>query len=146
MLNRILAVIRREYLERVKHQGVLDLHPAGAGAFWAAVMIIPALARGPRRRRGFTVADARFHRSFRRAHHRRLDDMLGRQASAAEDALKESGVMHGEQAEAVAEMAEESILDLTLVPIETPAAIPRQVRERGQGAGSRSAASSTGCW
>jgi ABC-2 type transport system permease protein len=60
-----------------------------------------------------------------------LDDMLGRQTSAAVEELTESGVLPGDQAETMGEMVEESILDLTLVPLELRGD-PEEIREEAK--------------
>jgi len=126
MLTRILAVVRREYLERVKTKAFW-ISTLLVPIFLGAVMIIPAwlAARGGGT---FTIAMLAFTGRFAEPIATELEDMLERRSSAAEATLKDSGVVHGEQAEAVAEIAEEPILDLTLVPLDT-GGDPTSVRE-----------------
>lgn len=126
MLTRILAVVRREYLERVKTKAFW-ISTLLVPIFLGAVMIIPAwlAARGGGT---FTIAMLDFTGRFAEPIATELEDMLERRSSAAEATLKDSGVVHGEQAEAVAEIAEEPILDLTLVPLDT-GGDPTSVRE-----------------
>jgi ABC-2 type transport system permease protein len=129
MLNRILAVIRREYLERVKTKAFW-ISTLLVPVFLGAVMIIPAwlAARGGGT---FTVAVLDFTGRFAEPIRVELDERLGRQASAAAEALEETGVMHGEQAEAIGEMTEESILQVELVTLEA-GGDPEAARERGK--------------
>ncbi|MEX1309666.1 MAG: ABC transporter permease, partial [Candidatus Sulfomarinibacteraceae bacterium] len=129
MLNRILAVIRREYLERVKTKAFW-ISTLLVPVFLGAVMIIPAwlAARGGGT---FTVAVLDFTERFAEPIEAELNEMLGRQSSMAADALEETGVVHGEQAEAIGEMTEESILKLELVPLAV-GNDPEAARERGK--------------
>jgi ABC-2 type transport system permease protein len=129
MLNRILAVIRREYLERVKTKAFW-ISTLLVPVFLGAVMIIPAwlAARGGGT---FTVAVLDFTGRFAEPIRVELDERLGRQASVAAEALEETGVMHGEQAEAIGEMTEESILQVELVTLEA-GGDPEAARERGK--------------
>jgi ABC-2 type transport system permease protein len=115
-LNRIAAVIRREYLERVKTKAFW-ISTLLVPIFLAAVMIIPAwlAARGGGT---FTVAVLDFTGRFAEPIRAELDDILGRNISTAAAELAETGILPNEQAETMGEMAEESILDLTLVPLE----------------------------
>ena len=129
MLNRILAVIRREYLERVRTKAFW-ISTLLVPVFLGAVMIIPAwlAARGGGT---FTVAVLDFTGRFAEPIEAELNEMLGRQSSMAADALEETGVVHGEQAEAIGEMTEESILKLELVPLAV-GNDPEAARERGK--------------
>mgnify|MGYP001813461743 FL=1 len=129
MLTRILAVIRREYLERVKTKAFW-ISTLLVPVFLGAVMIIPAwlAARGGGT---FTVAVLDFTGRFAEPIRVELDERLGRQASVAAEALEETGVMHGEQAEAIGEMTEESILQVELVTLEA-GGDPEAARERGK--------------
>lgn len=129
MLNRILAVIRREYLERVRTKAFW-ISTLLVPVFLGAVMIIPAwlAARGGGT---FTVAVLDFTGRFAEPIEAELNEMLGRQSSMAADALEETGVVHGEQAEAIGEMTEESILKLELVPLAL-GNDPEAARERGK--------------
>ena len=129
MLNRIFAVIRREYLERVRTKAFW-ISTLLVPVFLGAVMIIPAwlAARGGGT---FTVAVLDFTGRFAEPIEAELNEMLGRQSSMAADALEESGVVHGEQAEAIGEMTEESILKLELVPLSV-GNDPEAARERGK--------------
>jgi ABC-2 type transport system permease protein len=129
MLNRILAVIRREYLERVKTKAFW-ISTLLVPVFLGAVMIIPAwlAARGGGT---FTVAVLDFTGRFAEPIRVELDERLGRQSSMAAEALEETGIVHGEQAEAIGEMAEESILQVELVTLEA-GGDPEAARERGK--------------
>jgi len=115
-LNRINAIIRREYLERVKTKAFW-ISTLLVPIFLGAVMIIPAwlASRGGGT---FTIAVLDFTGRFNEPIRAELHDMLNRGSSIATEALEESGVIPGEQAEAIGEVIEESILDLTLVPLE----------------------------
>jgi len=129
MLNRIFAVIRREYLERVKTKAFW-ISTLLVPVFLGAVMIIPAwlASRGGGT---FTVAVLDFTGRFAEPIRVELDEMLGRHASTATQALEETGMMHGEQAEAIGEMTEESILKLELVSLEV-GNDPEAARERAK--------------
>ena len=129
MLNRIFAVIRREYLERVRTKAFW-ISTLLVPVFLGAVMIIPAwlAARGGGT---FTVAVLDFTGRFAEPIEAELNEMLGRQSSMAADALEETGVVHGEQAEAIGEMTQESILKLELVPLSV-GNDPEAARERGK--------------
>jgi ABC-2 type transport system permease protein len=129
MLNRIFAVIRREYLERVKTKAFW-ISTLLVPVFLGAVMIIPAwlAARGGGT---FTIAVLDLTGRFAEPIRVELDERLGRQASTAAEALEESGVMHGEQAEAIGEMTEESILQVELVELESRGD-PEETRERAK--------------
>jgi ABC-2 type transport system permease protein len=128
-VNRILAVIRREYLERVKTKAFW-ISTLLVPVFLGAVMIIPAwlAARGGGT---FTVAVLDFTGRFADPIRAELDEYLNNHTSVAVEELKDSGVMTAEQAETAGEMAEESILDLTLVDIE-PDGDPETARERAK--------------
>ena len=114
--NRIAAIIRREYLERVKTKAFW-ISTLLVPIFLGAVMIIPAwlASRGGGT---FTIAVLDLTGRFAEPIRVELDDMLTRTSSAATEALDESGVIPGEQADAMGKMVEESLLDLTLVPLE----------------------------
>jgi len=129
MINRIFAVIRREYLERVKTKAFW-ISTLLVPVFLGAVMIIPAwlASRGGGT---FTVAVLDFTGRFAEPIRVELDEMLGRKASTAAQALEETGMMHGEQAEAIGEMTEESILKLELVTLEV-GNDPEAARERAK--------------
>jgi ABC-2 type transport system permease protein len=129
MLNRIYAVIRREYLERVKTKAFW-ISTLLVPVFLGAVMIIPAwlASRGGGT---FTIAVLDFTERFAEPIRVELDEMLGRKTSTAAQALEETGVMHGEQAEAIGEMTEESILKLELVTLEV-GNDPEAARERAK--------------
>ena len=129
MLNRIFAVIRREYLERVKTKAFW-ISTLLVPIFLGAVMIIPAwlASRGGGT---FTIAVLDLTGRFAEPIKVELDEMLGRKASTAAQALEETGMMHGEQAEAIGEMTEESILKLELVTLEV-GNDPEAARERAK--------------
>jgi ABC-2 type transport system permease protein len=115
-LNRINAIIRREYLERVRTKAFW-ISTLLVPIFLGAVMIIPAwlASRGGGT---FTIAVLDFTGRFNEPIRAELDDMLKRGSSTATEALEETGVVPGEQAEAIGAVIEEPILDLTLVPLE----------------------------
>ena len=115
-LNRINAIIRREYLERVRTKAFW-ISTLLVPIFLGAVMIIPAwlASRGGGT---FTIAVLDFTGRFAEPIRTELDNMLSRNTSTATEALTESGMVPSEQAEAIGEVMEESILDLTLVPLE----------------------------
>ena len=129
MLNRILAIMRREYLERVKTKAFW-ISTLLVPVFLGAVMIIPAwlAARGGG---DFKVGVLDFTGRFTEPVRVELGQMLERQTSTTADALEETGVVHGEQAEAIGEMAEESLLKLDLVSLE-PGSDPEAARERAK--------------
>jgi ABC-2 type transport system permease protein len=113
--NRIAAVIRREYLERVRTKAFW-ISTLLVPVFLGAVMIIPAwlASRGGGT---FTVAVLDFTGRFADPIEAELTDMLRRSGASASEALEDAGVITGEQAETMGEMVEESILDLKLVPL-----------------------------
>jgi ABC-2 type transport system permease protein len=115
-LNRIRAVVRREYLERVRTKAFW-ISTLLVPVFLGAVMIIPAwlAARGGGT---FKVAVLDFTGRFTEPVRSELDDMLSRSGSTATEALEETGVVPGEQAGAIGEVVEEPILDLTLIPLD----------------------------
>jgi ABC-2 type transport system permease protein len=125
-VNRIVAVVRREYLERVKTKAFW-ISTLLVPVFLAAVMIIPAwlAARGGGT---FNVAVLDFTGRFADPIRVELDDMLSAPTNAATDALEDSGMVTGEQAETIGDTVKESILTLTLVPLVT-AGEPDTVRE-----------------
>jgi len=128
-LNRILAIIRREYLERVKTKAFW-ISTLLVPVFLGAVMIIPAwlASRGGGT---FTIAVLDFTGRFAEPIRTELDDMLARTTSIATEALTESGMVPSEQAEAIGEMTEESILKLDLVSLEV-GNDPEAARERAK--------------
>ncbi len=128
-IHRIFAVIRREYLERVKTKAFW-ISTLLVSVFLGPVMVIPAwlAAHGGGT---FTVAVLDFTGRFAEPIRVELDEMLGRKASTAAQALEETGVVHGEQAEAIGEMTEESILKLELVSLEV-GNDPEAARERAK--------------
>jgi ABC-2 type transport system permease protein len=124
-----MAVIRREYLERVKTKAFW-ISTLLVPVFLGAVMIIPAwlAARGGGT---FTIAVLDLTGRFTPAIEAELDDYLSRQASATTEALEDAGVMSGEQAETMGEMTRESILQLELVPLAS-GGDPDAARERAK--------------
>jgi ABC-2 type transport system permease protein len=121
--------MRREYLERVKTKAFW-ISTLLVPVFLGAVMIIPAwlAARGGG---DFTVGVLDFTGRFTEPVRVELGEMLERQTSTTAEALEESGVVHGEQAEAIGEMTEESLLKLELVSLE-PGSDPEAARERAK--------------
>jgi len=128
-LPRIAAVIRREYLERVKTKAFW-ISTLLVPIFLGAVMIIPAwlAARGGGT---FSVAVLDFTGRFTEPIRTELDDLLETSASTATEELEETGVVPGEQAEAVGEMVSEPLLKLELVPLEV-GADPEAARNRAK--------------
>ena len=136
--TRIAAIIRREYLERVKTKAFW-ISTLLVPVFLGAVMIIPAwlASRGGGT---FTVGVLDFTGRFAEPIEVELADMLKRSTSTAAEALDDAGVIPGEQAETMGEMVEESILDLELVSLDAggdPDLARANAKER---------ANSTVCW
>ncbi|MCU0304692.1 MAG: ABC transporter permease [Thermoanaerobaculales bacterium] len=129
MLDRILAIMRREYLERVKTKAFW-ISTLLVPVFLGAVMIIPAwlAARGGG---AFTVGVLDFTGRFAEPIRLELDDLIGRQSSIAAAALEQSEVVPGEQAETIGEIANDPILELELVELATDGD-PEAARERAK--------------
>jgi ABC-2 type transport system permease protein len=129
MLNRILAIMRREYLERVRTKAFW-ISTLLVPVFLGAVMIIPAwlAARGGGT---FTVGVLDFTGRFTEPIRLELDDMIGRQSAVAAEALEHSKVVPGEQVEAIGEMSKQPILELELVSISVDGD-PDAARERAK--------------
>jgi ABC-2 type transport system permease protein len=129
MINRILAIMRREYLERVKTKAFW-ISTLLVPVFLGAVMIIPAwlAARGGGT---FSVAVLDFTGRFTESIETELDDIRRGRTSVATETLEETGIMHGEQAEAIGEMTEEPLLSLKLVPLRV-SGDPEAAREQAK--------------
>ncbi|HSL17728.1 MAG TPA: ABC transporter permease [Methylomirabilota bacterium] len=127
--TRIAAVIRREYLERVRTKAFW-ISTLLVPVFLGAVMIIPAwlAARGGGT---FTVAVLDLTGRFAEPIRTELDGLLHRGIESAADVLAEEGLMTGEQAETMAEAVEGSLLKLELVPLGA-AGDPETARERAK--------------
>ena len=128
-LNRILAIVRREYLERVKTKAFW-ISTLLVPVFLGAVMIIPAwlASRGGGT---FTVAVLDFTGRFAEPIMTELDDMLIRSVSTTTETLEDAGVVTGEQAGTMGEMVQESILDLSLDTLH-PGGDPEAARDKAK--------------
>ena len=127
--TRIAAVIRREYLERVRTKAFW-ISTLLVPVFLGAVMIIPAwlAARGGGT---FTVAVLDLTGRFTEPIRSELDGLLHRGVEGAADVLAEEGLLSGEQAETMAEAVKGSLRELELVPLEV-AGDPEAARERAK--------------
>ncbi len=128
-MPRIAAVIRREYLERVRTKAFW-ISTLLVPIFLGAVMIIPAwlAARGGGT---FTVGVLDLTGRFTDQIRTELDELVSSSSPAAAGALGESGLVTGEQADTVAEMVDEPLLSLELVPLAI-SGDPETARERAK--------------